>query len=105
MVFTAALWTLTDIFFFNPLRSVMVIIAFPSLFAAVIFPEEFTFTILLLLEVQDAIRSPFASPVTFSFVVLCPLLKIILDAFTDIVGRNFASCFVSFLPHRVHRLS
>ena len=105
VVFTAVFWTLTDIFFLYPLRSVMVIVAFPSFFAALIFPEEFTFTIFLLLEVQDAILSPFASPVTFSFVVLWPLLKTILDAFTDMVGRNLARWFVSFLPHRVQVLS
>ena len=64
--------------------------AFPA-FKPFMVPLLVTFTIFLLLVVQLLMESPFARPVTFTFVVDCFTFSLMLEAVTLMVG-------VSLLP-------
>ena len=76
----------------------MVTFAFPA-FSPFIVPLLVTVTIFLLLVVQDFTESPFARPLTFTFVVDCFTFSFILVAFTLMVGVSLLPTVrVSVLP-------
>ena len=98
VVFTAFFCTVTLTTCFLPLASVMVTFAFPA-FSPFIVPLLVTVTIFLLLVVQDFTESPFARPLTFTFVVDCFTFSFILVAFTLMVGVSLLPTVrVSVLP-------
>lgn len=75
-------------FFFRPLASVTVIVAFPFLFFAVTFPFFPTFAMLVLLDCQDFTLSPFARPDTSTICdsLACSFKEVVLSW---IVGFSF----------------
>lgn len=98
VVFTAFFCTVTLTTCFLPLASVIVTFAFPA-FSPFIVPLLVTVTIFLLLVVQDFTESPFARPLTFTFVVDCFTFSFILVAFTLMVGVSLLPTVrVSVLP-------
>ena len=101
MVVTFFFWTVTEIFFFSPLFSVIVIVALPVFFCAVSFPDFDTLTIFVLLDFQEATLSPAAMAVTFSFVVDCLVCSRMLEALTFIYGFSLATVLDSVRPQRL----
>ena len=101
LVFTVPFWTFTVIFLDSPLFSVTVIFAEPVRFMAVMVqvPSDVpvTFTILVLLDFQEATESPFASPFTVMAEVFCLTFSGMEEAESSMVGVSvFPVVRVSF---------
>ena len=97
-------------FFFNPLFKVTVIDVYPIYMPAVMvlvpiaLPLNYAMDVLL--DFQDTMESPFASPLTFRTVVFCLNFSGNFAAVTLIVGVSLLPLFlVSFGPHTLQVLA
>ena len=100
---TAFFCTFTFSDAFLPLFSLTVTVAVPVFLPAVILPLLLTFTIFLLLLLHEAMLSPRARPLAFTFVVDWPFFSRMLLALSLTVGFSLSVDLYFTSPHTVQR--